>query len=64
MIACVGDWDRSLGTNAPGQSGDPDNPHYGDLLRPWADGEYFPALYSREKVEAAAESVTILKESR
>lgn len=60
IIADVGDWDRSLGTNAPGQSGDPDSPHYRDLFRPWASGEYFPVFYSRAKVESVTETRTVL----
>ena len=61
IIAVVGDWDRSVGTSAPGQSGDPEGPHYSDLFRMWVEGKYFPLLYSRSKVKSAAESVTILK---
>ena len=61
IIADVGDWDRSLGTNTPGQSGDPDSPHYRDLFEPWADGEYFPAFFSRAKVESVTEATTVLR---
>jgi penicillin G amidase len=53
----VGDWDRSVCINAPGQSGDPASPHYGDLAPLWARGDYVPLLYSREAVAAAAERV-------
>ncbi len=60
IIADVADWDNALGTNTPGQSGDPDSPHYGDLFGPWARGEYFPAFYSRAKVESFTESKLIL----
>ena len=60
VIADTGDWDRSLGTNAPGQSGDPTSPHYRDLFAPWAEGAYFPVAYSRPKVESVAESKTTL----
>jgi penicillin amidase len=56
IIADTADWDRSVGTNAPGQSGDPDSPHYRDLFGPWVEGEYFPVLFSREKVESVAEA--------
>jgi penicillin amidase len=56
MIAVVGDWDRSLGTNAPGQSGDPDSPHYDDLLGPWSKGRAFPVISSRSGVEAVTEA--------
>ena len=29
----VGDWDRSLMTNVPGESGDPTSKHYSDLAQ-------------------------------
>ena len=51
--ADVGDWDNSVCINAPGQSGDPGSPHYGDLALLWARGEYAPLLYSRARVEEA-----------
>jgi penicillin amidase len=49
----LADWDRGLATSAPGQSGQPGSPHYADLLPLWAEGKYFPLVYSRAKVEAA-----------
>jgi penicillin amidase len=55
MIADTEDWDHAVGTNAPGQSGDPDDPHYRDLFELWAAGKYFPVFYSRAKVESVAE---------
>jgi penicillin amidase len=39
----------------PGESGNPGDPHYGDLINGWADGNYHPMPYSRKAVEAAAE---------
>jgi penicillin G amidase len=56
IIADTADWDRSVGTNSPGQSGDPDSPHYRDLFEPWANGRYFPIFFSRPRVESVAES--------
>jgi penicillin amidase len=56
----VDDWDRSLAINVPGASGDPQSPHYADLLPLWARGELFPLVYSRAAVESAAESTTRL----
>src|SRR5262249_2580077 len=56
LIADLSDWDNSVGTNAPGQSGDPDSPHYRDLFAPWAEGRYFPIAFSRPAVESAAEA--------
>jgi penicillin amidase len=51
LIADCGDWDRSLGTNCPGQSGDPDSTHYRDLFQSWARGRYFPVFFTRAKIE-------------
>jgi penicillin amidase len=39
-------------TNTPGESGDPDSPHYSDLLTDWANGVYHPLLFTRAAVEA------------
>ena len=64
IVADPSDWDASLGTNSPGQSGDPRDPHYGDLFAPWARGEYFPVLFSRDKVQSAAERTTVLLPGR
>jgi penicillin amidase len=47
----LADWDRGLSTSAPGQSGQPGSPHYGDLLPLWQKGEYFPLAFSRARVE-------------
>src|SRR5262249_47588960 len=47
----LADWDRGLATSAPGQSGQPGSPHYGDLLPLWQRGEYFPLAFSPAKVE-------------
>ena len=54
MVLDVGAWDNSRAINAPGQSGDPRSPHYGDLAPLWAAGEYVPLLYSQPAVDAAA----------
>jgi penicillin G amidase len=55
IITDTENWDSALGLNNPGQSGDPDNPHYRDLFELWARGKYFPVLYTRPKVESATE---------
>jgi penicillin amidase len=60
IIADTGDWDRSVGTNTPGHSGDPASPHYGDLFQPWANGQYFPVFFSRAKVESVTEARSVL----
>ena len=59
-ILDVGDWDRSVMTNVPGESGDPTSPHYSDLLADWAAGKYHPMPFSRKAVESATEERVIL----
>ncbi len=61
LIVDTANWDNSVGMNSPGQSGDPDSPHYSDLFSPWAKDQYFPVVYSRARVEAATESIYWLK---
>ena len=53
LVADVADWDRSIGTNTPGQVGDPRDPLYRNLFAPWAAGRYFPVPYTPRAVEAA-----------
>jgi penicillin amidase len=64
IVVDLEDWDRALGTNTPGQSGDPASPHYADLFKPWAEGGYFPIFFSRSKIEAATEKIILLKPLR
>ncbi len=61
MVVDVGDWDRSVCINAPGQSGDPRSAHYEDLMGPWSRGEYVPMLYTEAAVREAAEDVLTLQ---
>jgi penicillin amidase len=56
IIVDTESWDASLGLNNPGQSGDPDSPHYRDLFELWARGRYFPIFYNRAKVESVTEA--------
>lgn len=53
-ILDVADWDRSVVTNVPGQSGQPESPFYGNLLSLYERGEYFPLAYSKARVNAEA----------
>jgi penicillin amidase len=50
-IMDVADWDRSVVTNVPGQSGQPESPFYGNLLPLWDRGEYFPLVFTRDRVK-------------
>ena len=60
IIVDTGDWDRAVGSNAPGQSGDPDSPFYDNLFELWANDRFFPVFYSRERVESVAAERTRL----
>jgi penicillin amidase len=63
IIVDTEDWDRSVGLNNPGQSGDVNSPHYRDLYELWARGKYFPIFYSRTKIESVVEKKFELKPS-
>lgn len=54
QIMDLADWDRSVFTSTPGQSGQPESPHYADLLEAWARHEYAPLAFSREAVASHA----------
>jgi penicillin amidase len=60
QILDLSDWDRSVMTMVPGESGDPLSRHYDDLLEAWAEGRYHPMPFSRREVEAAAVERTML----
>jgi penicillin G amidase len=59
-IVDTGDWDASVAQNAPGQSESPDSPHFADLARAWAAGDYFSLAFSDAAVAASAESTLTL----
>jgi penicillin amidase len=54
QILDLSDWDNSVAINVPGQSGQPQSRNYGDLLPLWAEGRYFPMLFSRQKIQQNA----------
>ncbi|MET0238001.1 MAG: penicillin acylase family protein [Kibdelosporangium sp.] len=60
MALDVGNWDASRAVNTPGQSGDPNSPHYRDLAELWRTGRYFPLLYSPGAVLANVEQSILL----
>ena len=61
IIADTENWDNSIGQNSPGQSGNPDSPHYRDLFDMWGQGKYFPVAYSRAKVESVTGEKLVLQ---
>ncbi|MBP1183324.1 penicillin acylase family protein [Methylobacterium sp. PvR107] len=60
MVVDVGDWDRSVFINVPGQSGDPRSPHYADLAPVWGAQDHVPMLYGRAAVDAVTETIITL----
>jgi len=60
IIVDLSNWENSIGTNNPGQSGNPDNKNYSNLYKMWADGDYFPVYYTKDKIEQAGESSIVL----
>jgi penicillin G amidase len=64
QIVDVSDWDRSVATGAPGQSEWPSSPHFADLAKLWASGEYFPLAFSDRAVQDNAESTLVLQPVR
>ncbi|HEV8145629.1 MAG TPA: penicillin acylase family protein [Bryobacteraceae bacterium] len=64
QILDVADWDRSVMTNVPGESGDPESKHYRDLLDDWSAGRYHPLPFSRKAVEAAMEERILLEPAK
>ena len=53
----LANWDKSVGINVPGQSGQAGSKHYDDLLPLWSKGQYFPLSYSKTAVDAATTDV-------
>ena len=52
VIIDTKDWDNSLATNSPGQSGNPTSPFYRNLYEDWANDKYFNLFYSKEKIKS------------
>ena len=53
IIVDTGDWDRAVGMNTPGQSGDTRSPFYDNLFEFWAKDQFHPVFYSRNRIEEA-----------
>jgi penicillin amidase len=61
QIIDLGDLRASVAMFAPGQSGHLGSSHYGDLIRPWFDGEYFPMSWdSKDSAETSRKRLTLL----
>ena len=61
FIVDTDDWDKALMINTPGQSGNPASPFYKNLFSLWASDGYFPAYYSKKKIQHVVAEKIILK---
>jgi penicillin amidase len=61
MIVDAGAWDRSVVTNAPGQSGSPASAHFADLAKRWAAGEYVPLPFGEQAIRDHTETTLTLE---
>jgi penicillin amidase len=53
-IIDLSDVNKTMATNAPGQSAQPGSPYYGNLREYLASGDYYPLPFERASVEKAA----------
>jgi len=61
FIADTQDWDKAVMINSPGQSGNPASPYYKNLFDLWANDQYFPAYYSKEKIKTVVAETVVLR---
>lgn len=64
QVIDLSNWDRSVVTNTPGESGNPGSRHYADLLAPWAAGQYHPLPFSRRAVVSSSYTTINLRPAR
>jgi penicillin G amidase len=60
MIVDLADWETAVGINTPGESGNPDDPHYRDLFPLWANDRYFGLGWEHERLRRNGESARVL----
>lgn len=53
------DWEKTLGINTPGQSGDPTSSFYKNLFPIWAKNEFVAIPYSRETVKSRSSEIQV-----
>ena len=61
IVVDTKDWDKSMFTNTPGQSGNPESKFYNNLFPFWANDKHFPVFFSKPLIEKAAHEKFILK---
>jgi penicillin G amidase len=61
IIVDTGDWEKTMGINTPGQSGDPSSPFYKNLFPIWAGDGYFNVPFSYGFIVNRAVETILLK---
>ena len=61
IVVDTKDWDKTMFTNSPGQSGNPDSYFYNNLFPLWANDKHFPVFFSKPLVEKSAYEKFLLK---
>lgn len=61
IVVDTKDWDKTMFTSSPGQSGDPNSKFYANLFPLWANDKHFPVFFSRELIEKVANEKIWLK---
>lgn len=61
LIVDMGQIEQAEALHSPGQSGHLASPHYGDLIQPWLEGDYYRLLWQLEEVRAVAEACLTLE---
>ena len=61
MVTDASDWDKTMFTNAPGQSGDASSPFFKNLFPLWATDKHFPVYFSKPWIERVAKERLLLK---
>ncbi len=61
IVADASDWDKTMFTNAPGQSGNVASPYYKNLFPLWATDKHFPVYFSKSLIERVARERIMLK---
>ena len=54
QVVDLGNLDRSASALSTGQSGQPGNRFYFNMIEMWREAEYHPMLWSRDRVEKGA----------
>ncbi|TFG72140.1 MAG: penicillin acylase family protein, partial [Flavobacteriales bacterium] len=60
IIVDVNDWDNTVGTNPPGQSGNPESTYYKNLYDQWVDDQYFHVYFSKAKIDSVGQEHILL----